>query len=59
MIRQVSVPPFDRLTSFLPKPSVTDSSTRRRVEEILTDVARWDDAMSDARRSAYIDRVLA
>ena len=46
MIRQLSVPPFDRLLPFLPKPSVTDTVTRRRVEEILTDVAtRGDDAV--------------
>jgi histidinol dehydrogenase len=46
MIRQVSVPPFDRLTAFLPKPSVTDTTTRQRVEVILTDVAtRGDEAV--------------
>ncbi len=43
MIRQVSVPPFDRLTPFLPKPSVTDTLTRHRVEEILADVASRGD----------------
>ena len=43
MIRQVSVPPFDRLTPFLPKPFSTDTATRRRVEEILADVASRGD----------------
>ena len=46
MIRQLAVPPFDRLDPFLPKPSVTDSATRSGVAEILADVAaRGDDAV--------------
>lgn len=39
MIRQLAVPPFDRLDPFLPKPSITDAATRLRVTEILEDVA--------------------
>ena len=46
MIRQVSVPPFDRLTPFLPQLAGSDLPTRRRVEEILADVAgRGDEAV--------------
>jgi histidinol dehydrogenase len=46
MIRQLAVPPFDRLDPFLPKPSVTDSATRSGVAEILADVAaRGDEAV--------------
>jgi histidinol dehydrogenase len=39
MIRQLAVPPFDRLEPFLPKPSVTDAATRATVTQILEDVA--------------------
>jgi len=44
MIRQLAVPPFDRLDPFLPKPTVTDATTRARVTEILEDVATRRDA---------------
>ncbi len=44
MIRQLAVPPFDRLDPFLPKPTVTDAATRARVTEILDDVAARRDA---------------
>ncbi|MEO8140414.1 MAG: histidinol dehydrogenase [Gemmatimonadota bacterium] len=44
MIRQLAVPPFDRLDPFLPKPGVTDAATRARVTEILEDVAARRDA---------------
>ncbi len=44
MIRQLAVPPFDRLDPFLPKPTVTDAATRTRVTEILEDVAARRDA---------------
>jgi histidinol dehydrogenase len=44
MIRQLAVPPFDRLEPFLPKPTVTDAATRARVTEILDDVAARRDA---------------
>jgi histidinol dehydrogenase len=39
MIRQLAVPPFDRLEPFLPKPAVSDADTRNAVAEILADVA--------------------
>lgn len=46
MIRQLAVPPFDRLDPFLPKPSVSDAATRSGVAEILADVAaRGDQAV--------------
>jgi histidinol dehydrogenase len=46
MIRQLAVPPFDRLDPFLPKPSVSDAPTRNAVAEILADVAmRGDEAV--------------
>jgi histidinol dehydrogenase len=44
MIRQLAVPPFDRLDPFLPKPSAIDSATRSGVAEILADVAARGDA---------------
>lgn len=44
MIRQIAVPPFDRLEPFLPKPAVADSDTRDRVAAILADVASRGDA---------------
>lgn len=44
MIRQLAVPPFDRLDPFLPKPSITDTATRNRVAEVLADVAARGDA---------------
>jgi histidinol dehydrogenase len=48
MIRQLAVPPFDRLEPFLPKPSVTDVATRIKVAEILADVAdRGDQAVRE------------
>ncbi|HXG43895.1 MAG TPA: histidinol dehydrogenase [Gemmatimonadales bacterium] len=48
MIRQLAVPPFDRLEPFLPQPSVTDSATRNSVTEILADVAaRRDQAIQE------------
>jgi len=48
MIRQLAVPPFDRLEPFLPKPSVTDVATRIKVTEILADVAeRGDQAVRE------------
>jgi histidinol dehydrogenase len=43
MIRQIAVPPFERLESFLPKPWVTDTATRVGVAEILADVAARGD----------------
>ena len=43
MIRQLAVPPFDRLEPYLPKPSVTDAATRAGVAEILADVAARGD----------------
>ena len=46
MIRQLAVPPFDRLDPFLPKPCVSDAATRNGVAEILADVAvRGDQAV--------------
>ena len=46
MIRQLAVPPFDRLDPYLPKPSVIDTATRDGVAEILADVAgRGDQAV--------------
>jgi histidinol dehydrogenase len=46
MIRQLAVPPFDRLDPFLPKPFVTDAATRNGAAEILADVAiRGDQAV--------------
>jgi histidinol dehydrogenase len=39
VIRQLAVPPFDRLEPFLPKPFLTDATTRQGVAEILADVA--------------------
>jgi histidinol dehydrogenase len=46
MIRQLAVPPFDRLDPFLPKPSISDTATRTGVAEILADVAaRGDEAV--------------
>ncbi len=46
MIRQLAVPPFDRLDPYLPKPSVTDRATRDGVSEILADIAaRGDQAV--------------
>jgi histidinol dehydrogenase len=48
MIRQLAVPPFDRLEPFLPQPSVTDYVTRNSVLEILADVAaRRDQAIQE------------
>ncbi len=48
MIRQLAVPPFDRLEPYLPKPSVTDVATRIKVTEILADVAeRGDQAVRE------------
>jgi len=48
MIRQLAVPPFDRLAPFLPKPNVTDVATRIKVTEILADVAeRGDQAVRE------------
>ncbi len=44
MIRQIAVPPFDRLEPFLPKPAVADGDTRDRVAAILADVASRGDA---------------
>ena len=44
MIRQIAVPPFERLDPFLPKPSVTDAATRDGVAAILTDIAKRGDA---------------
>jgi len=38
VIRQLAVPPFDRLEPFLPKPFLTDTATRQGVAEILADV---------------------
>jgi histidinol dehydrogenase len=38
MIRQIAVPPFERLEPFLPKRWVTDTATRDGVAEILADV---------------------
>jgi len=52
MIRQLAVPPFDRLDPFLPRPSVTDRATRDGVNEILTDVAvRRDVAVQEWTRT--------
>jgi histidinol dehydrogenase len=46
MIRQLAVPPFDRLDPFLPKPAVSDVATRNGVAEIVADVAmRGDQAV--------------
>jgi len=46
MIRQLAVPPFDRLEPFLPKPQHVDTATRDRVAAILADVAaRGDEAV--------------
>ncbi len=39
MIRQLAVPPFDRLDPFLPKVALSDAATRAGVTEILEDVA--------------------
>ncbi len=48
MIRQLAVPPFDRLEPFLPQPAVTDYATRNSVSEILADVAaRRDQAIAE------------
>lgn len=44
MIRQLAVPPFDRLAPFLPKPSGIDNETRTGVAAILADVAARGDA---------------
>jgi len=43
MIRQVAVPPFERLDPFLPRLSVTDATTREGTAAILADVARKGD----------------
>lgn len=43
MIRQIAVPPFELLQPFLPKPTPTDSATRMKVAEILSDVAQKRD----------------
>src|SRR5512143_1502136 len=43
MIRQLAVPPFDRLDPFLPKVSVSDAATRAGVAQILEDVAARGD----------------
>lgn len=43
MIRQLAVPPFDRLEPFLPKRWVTDTATRDGVADILADVANRGD----------------
>lgn len=46
MIRQLAVPPFERLDPYLPRPGVTDVATRIKVTEILSDVeARGDEAV--------------
>lgn len=46
MIRQLAVPPFDRLETFLPKPQQIETATRDRVAAILADVAeRGDEAV--------------
>jgi len=46
MIRQLAVPPFDRLEPFLPKPQHLDVALRDRVAAILADVAqRGDEAV--------------
>jgi histidinol dehydrogenase len=51
MIRQLAVPPFERLDPFLPKPSVTDAATREGVSRILADVAsRGDDGVREWTR---------
>ncbi|HTS90252.1 MAG TPA: histidinol dehydrogenase [Gemmatimonadales bacterium] len=51
MIRQLAVPPFERLDPFLPKPSMVDGPTRAAVAEILADVAaRGDAAVRDWSR---------
>ncbi len=44
MIRQLAVPPFDRLDPFLPKPSAIDCATRDGTAAILADVAARGDA---------------
>jgi histidinol dehydrogenase len=43
MIRQLTVPPFDRLDPFLPKPAAIDAATREDVAKILADVAARGD----------------
>ena len=43
MMRQLAVPPFERLDPFLPKPFVTDAATREDVSRILADVASCGD----------------
>ncbi len=43
MIRQLAVPPFDRLEPFLPKRWGTDAATRDGVRDILADVATRGD----------------
>jgi histidinol dehydrogenase len=46
MIRQLAVPPFDRLDPFLPKLAGSDAATRNGVAEIIADVAaRGDQAV--------------
>jgi len=44
MIRQITVPPLDSLTPYLPKPSIVDRDTREEVSRILADVADRGDA---------------
>ncbi|HSE67454.1 MAG TPA: histidinol dehydrogenase, partial [Gemmatimonadales bacterium] len=44
MIRQISVPPLDSLTPYLPKPSSVDRETREQVGRILADVGERGDA---------------
>ncbi|HEU5154959.1 MAG TPA: histidinol dehydrogenase [Gemmatimonadales bacterium] len=44
MIRQISVPPLDSLTPYLPKPSSVDRETRELVGRILADVGERGDA---------------
>lgn len=43
MIRQLAVPPFERLESYLPRRAITDSATTTSVAAILADVAQKGD----------------
>ena len=53
MIRSITVPPFDRLDPFLPRPGRPDPATRDTVAAILAEVAARGDAGVQACQQRY------
>jgi histidinol dehydrogenase len=53
MIRSITVPPFDRLDPFLPRPARPDPATRDAVAAILAEVAERGDAGVQACLQRY------